>query len=408
MTGFIGETCFGRRGRRWEKVRGNGGEAGVDGVRVEAVEKASGGAEGLVSHLHQELMAKTYKPKAVRRVYIEKPDGRKRALGIPTVADRVVQTACLLILEPIFEADFEDCSYGFRPQRNAHQALAEIRRHIEAGYQAVYDADLKSYFDSIPHERLLACVRVRVVDRSVLKLIRQWLRAAVVEGRQGSNGGGGEMGRANRQGTPQGGVISPLLANLYLHWFDKVFHRQTGPAYWAGAKLVRYADDFVVLARYQGEELRGWIESKLEGWMGLKINRDKTRTLDLREEGERLNFLGYTFRYDRDRRGKRHRYLNVTISDNALKREGRKLREMTCRKMCFKPLPKLIGEVNVHLRGWANYYGYGYPGRGFRKINRYVRERLTRHAKRKSQRPFRPPQGVSYYEQFKRMGLIYL
>ncbi len=375
----------------WEKVRANGGEAGVDGVSIEAVEKGIGGAEGLVGRIHQELEAKTYKPKAVRRVYIEKPDGRKRPLGIPTVADRVVQTACWLILEPIFEADFEECSYGFRPERNAHQALAEIRRHIEAGYQAVYDADLKSYFDSIPHERLMACVRMRVVDRSVLKLIQMWLRAPVVQGRQGRSGG--EMGRANRQGTPQGGVISPLLSNLYLHWFDKVFHRRKGPAYWAGAKLVRYADDFVVLARYQGKELSGWIESKLEGRMGLEINRDKTRIIKLREEGEKLNFLGYTFRYDRDLKGKRRRYLNVTISDCALKRERHKLREMTCRRMCFKPLPKLIEEVNEHLRGWANYFGYGYPRRGFRKINRYVRERLTRHAKRKSQRPFRPPTG---------------
>jgi RNA-directed DNA polymerase len=235
----------------WEKVRANGGEAGVDGVSIESVEKVSGGAEGLVSRIHQELVAKSYRPKAVRRVYIEKRDGRKRPLGIPSVADRVVQTACLLILEPIFEADFEDCSYGFRPQRNAQQALAEIRRHIEAGYQVVYDADLKSYFDSIPHERLLACVRMRVADRSVLKLIQMWLRAPVVQGRSGRSGSGGEQGRANRQGTPQGGVISPLLANIYLHWFDKVFYRQTGPAYWARAKLVRYADDFVVLARYQ-------------------------------------------------------------------------------------------------------------------------------------------------------------
>jgi len=165
----------------WEKVRANGGAAGLDGVSIEAIEKAAGGAERLVDRLHQELRTKTYKPKAVRRVYIDKPDGRKRPLGIPTVGDRVVQTACLLILEPIFEADFEDCSYGFRPERNAHQALEEIRGHIRAGYQAVYDADLKGYFDSIPHERLMACVRMRVTDRSVLKLIQMWLKAPVVE-----------------------------------------------------------------------------------------------------------------------------------------------------------------------------------------------------------------------------------
>ena len=194
----------------WEKVRANGGAAGLDGVSIETIEKVSGGAEAFVERIHQELVAKTYKPKAVRRVYIDKPDGGKRPLAIPTVADRVVQTACLLILEPIFEADFEECSYGFRPERNARQALEEIRWLIGQGYQAVYDADLKGYFDSIPHERLLACVRMRVADRAVLKLIGMWLKVAVVQGGQGS-GGGGLLGKRNRQGTPQGGVISPLL-----------------------------------------------------------------------------------------------------------------------------------------------------------------------------------------------------
>jgi RNA-directed DNA polymerase len=392
----------------WEKVRANGGAAGLDGVSIEVIEKASGGAEGLVNRLHQELRTKTYKPKAVRRVYIDKPDGRKRPLGIPTVADRVVQTACLLILEPIFEADFEDCSYGFRPERNAHQALKEIRGYLEDGYQAVYDADLKGYFDSIPHERLLACLRMRVSDRSVLKLIDLWLKAPVVEKTQAKGGGGESLGRRNRQGTPQGGVISPLLSNLYLHWFDKVFHRPEGPARWANAKLIRYADDFVVLARYQGEKLSGWIELKLEDWMGLEINRDKTRVINLKQEGEKLDFLGYTFRYDRDRRGRGHRYLNVTISEKALKRERQRLKEMISKERCFVPLPQLIEELNGHLRSWANYFSYGYPRKGSRQINAYVRDRLTQHVRRRSQRPFRPPEGVSYYEYFNRMGLVYL
>ena len=393
----------------WEKVRSNGGQAGVDGISIKAIEKAAGGAERLVNDLEQELRTKTYKPKAVRRVYIDKPDGRKRPLGIPTVSDRVVQTACLLILEPIFEADFEDCSYGFRPQRNAHQALKEIRSHIQAGYQAVYDADLKSYFDSIPHERLMACVRMRVTDRSVLKLIGMWLRAAVVEGPQGGGGGGvSKMSKASEKGTPQGGVISPLLSNLYLHWFDKVFHRPSGPAKWANAKLIRYADDFVVLARYQGETLSGWIESKLEDWMGLEINRDKTRVIDLRQRGEKLDFLGYTFRYDRDLKGRRQSYLNVTISQRALQRERQKLREMMSKERCFMPLPEMVEELNRHLKGWANYFNYGYPRTGFRKINTYVRQRLTRHLRRRSQRPFRPPAGVSYDKHYHQMGLVYL
>lgn len=392
----------------WEKVRANGGQGGVDGVSIEAIGKAAGGAERLVEELHQELLTKTYKPKAVRRVYIDKVDGRKRPLGIPTVRDRVVQTACLLIVEPIFEADFEDCSYGFRPGRNAHQALEEIRGHIRAGYQAVYDADLRSYFDSIPHERLMACVRMRVADRSVIKLIQMWLKAPVVERSQSKGGGGWEWGRRNRKGTPQGGVISPLLSNLYLHWFDKVFHRPTGPAKWANAKLVRFADDFVVMTRCWEERLSDWIEAKLEGWMGLEINRDKTRVIDVRQRGEKLDFLGYTFRYDRDLKGRRQRYLNVTVSEKALKRERQKLREMIRKERCFVPLPQMIEELNEHLVGWANYFSYGYPRKGFRQINTYVRQRLTGHVRRRSQRPFRPAHGVSYYKHFNRMGLAYL
>jgi RNA-directed DNA polymerase len=394
----------------WDKVRANGGAGGLDGVSIEDIEKAVGGAEQLIDRVHQELLTKTYKPQAVRRVYIDKPDGRKRPLGIPTVRDRVVQTACLLILEPIFEADFEDCNYGFRPERNAHQALEEIRGHIRAGYQAVYDADLRSYFDSIPHERLLACIRMRVADRSVLRLISLWLKAPVVEGMQARAGGGGgeAMGKRNRKGTPQGGVISPLLSNLYLHWFDKVFYRPSGPAHWAKAKLVRYADDFVVLARYQGEKLSGWIESKIEGWMGLEINRDKTRVVDLKQPGEKLDFLGYTFRYERDLRGRSHRYLSVSISQKALRKERHRLHELTSKQRCMMPLPQLIEDLNEHLEGWANYFSYGYPRRGFRAINVYVRQRLKQHVRRRSQRPFRPPQGVSYYAHFNRMGLVYL
>jgi RNA-directed DNA polymerase len=261
-------------------------------------------------------------------------------------------------------------------------------------------------FDSIPHEKLEACLRMRIADRSVLQLIRMWLRAVVVEESRGD--GGATTARRSRQGTPQGGVISPLLANLYLHWFDTVFHRPTGPAHWANAKLVRYADDFVVLARHQGGKLKEFLESKLETWLGLEINRDKTRVVDLREVGSSLDFLGYTFRYDRDLQGGKHRYLNVFPSEKALARERERLREMTGPRYGWKPIPFLIEELNRHLRGWGNYFSFGYPRMARREINSYLRERLTAHLHRRSQRRYRPPKGVTFYEQLQRLGLEYL
>jgi RNA-directed DNA polymerase len=385
----------------WKLVRENRGAPGVDDISIEDIERQEGGPKKLLAEINAELQDRTYKPKPIRREYIPKGDGSLRPLGIPTVKDRVVQMAMVLILEPIFEVDFLNCSYGFRPGISAHDGIKEVVGAIKQGRTTVYDADMKGYFDSIPHDKLMACVRMRVTDSSVLKLIRMWLKAPI---RETPKGGGPPTTTYPTQGTPQGGVISPLLSNLYLHWFDVVFHRKEGPGREINAKLIRYADDFVVLMRFRSLKAEEFIRGKLEGWMGLVLNKEKTKVVDLNRRKSSIDFLGFNLRFVRSKYNS-GQYLKVDPKKKALARAREEVREILSRKNNCKPVKQVIQRLNRYLDGWAGYFDLGNPFDAFAKMDHFVAERMRRHLQKRSQRGYKKGEDQTWYQVFQGLGL---
>ena len=357
--------------RAWKEVRENMGSAGIDNITFEMVEEY--GVEEYLLDIQEDLQNKKYRPKPVKRVYIPKPDGKQRPLGIPTIRDRIVQQACKIVIEPIFEANFLDSSYGFRPKRDAKQATEKVKKELYKNWYVV-DADIQGYFDNINHEILLGLLNHRISDRRVIKLCRQWLQAGVIE-----NG----KYYPTEKGSPQGGVISPLLANIYLHVLDSYWenHKELGV-------IVRYADDAVIVCRTRKDaELAFEHLKRIMTKLKLTLNPQKTKIVDMNKES--FDFLG--FRYQKFGKTKCGRKLPYMMSSKkTMKKVKDAIRVITCRKSAYEGLEQKVEKLNPLIRGWRNYFQHGNSTRRFKQLDEYVWMRLWRRVYyRRKQKKYR-------------------
>jgi len=352
----------------YRRVKSNGGKPGFDGVDFDSIERK--GVSTYLKELQLELKEKRYEPKPVLRVYIPKANGDKRPLGIPVIRDRIVQASFKLVLEPIFEADFSDRNFGFRPKKDAHGAVREIAKLLNWGCTEVYDVDLAKFFDTVDHGKLMLLIAVRVVDRMILKTIKSWLKCGYMEDGQH---------RSSRQGTPQGGVISPLLANIYLNPMDKAL--VNSKLWWrdkGSVHLVRYADDFLLLARenlYRGKDI---VERMLKR-LGLTINTEKTLTYSVKDSGS-IEYLGFRFLRTTNRKNGNRFYL-VNPAPSSVARVKEKVRGRISH-MYPVPIKEQIKRANTILRGWTNYFCIGNPSDTFNKLRNFTKKRVGRTLQR--------------------------